>query len=242
MNHEERMTISDRHMRGALGIAALLLASNAGWAQETAPPSEFTLSGSVGGVSDYRFRGVSRSGEDPAVQGSLEVSHSSGFYAGTWASTLGDAVADVEGDVYAGWSGTTGLATINVGVLGYLFAGAGDRDYYEVYGSAGWSLGPATATLGVNYAPDQSNIGSKDNVYLYGSLGTGIPNTPVTLKARLGYENGAFGGPDGDKLDWSLGAEYKWEELTFGVSYVDTDISGVDTADAGVVLSLTAGF
>ena len=72
--------------------AAILLALGLGatpaFADETDPPSDFTFSGYVQGVSDYRFRGYSLSGGDPALQGTINLNHSSGFYAGAWASSL----------------------------------------------------------------------------------------------------------------------------------------------------------
>jgi uncharacterized protein (TIGR02001 family) len=240
------MAIFSPITRLALGLCAVTvpcgLASQAR-AQTAAPPGDFTLAATIGGVSDYRFRGISLSGEEPALQGSLEAAHSSGFYAGAWASTLGDAgPADVEVDLYGGWTGDVGAATLDAGVLGYVYPDGSDLDYIEIYGSAGWTLGPATATLGAHYAPDQKNVGDDDNLYLYGNLAAGIPTTPVTLRAHLGYEDGGFGGPDGDKLDWSLGAEYVLGPVVLGAAYVDTDVGRIDAADATVVFSLTASF
>jgi uncharacterized protein (TIGR02001 family) len=230
-------------LMGATAVAAALSLGGEARAQDTAPPPPVTLTGSFGGVSDYRLRGLSVSGEEPALQASLEASHASGFYAGAWASTLGDArPADVEVDLYGGWSGPVGATTLDVGVLGYLYPGASNRDHLELYGSASWTLGPASATLGVNYAPDQANVGDEDNLYLYGNLVAGIPTTPVTLRAHLGYEDGGLAGPDGDKFDWSVGAEYALGAVVLGAAYVDTDIGGVDAADATIVFSLTASF
>lgn len=69
--------------------------------------------------------------EEPALQGSLEAAHASG-YAGAWASTLGDAGrADVEVDLYGGWSGDVGAATLDVGVLGYVYPDGSNLDYLE---------------------------------------------------------------------------------------------------------------
>ena len=36
--------------------------------EETAPPSEFTVTGNAVLVTDYRFRGLSLSGGDPAIR------------------------------------------------------------------------------------------------------------------------------------------------------------------------------
>ncbi len=225
----------------ALVLGFVLLGGTA-QAQEAAPVGAIDVVTTIGGVSDYRFRGVSLSGEEPAVQGSIELDHRSGLYAGAWASTLGDAGPDGEVDIYGGWSKSLGLTTVDVGVLGYLFLDGSDRNRVELYGSLGWELGPATATFGVNYAPDQKNVGGTDNLYLYGNLGAGIPNTPVTLRAHLGYEDGGLVRSGGDKLDWSIGADYRLGRFTLGAAYVDTDVRGLDAADPTIVLSLAASF
>ena len=47
-------------------------------AQEEEPPKPVTVSGSVALVSDYRFRGVSQTDKEMAVQGGITVSHESG--------------------------------------------------------------------------------------------------------------------------------------------------------------------
>ena len=45
------------------------------------------VSATVTGVSDYRFRGVSSSDRDPAIQGSVDLNYR-GFYVGAWASSI----------------------------------------------------------------------------------------------------------------------------------------------------------
>lgn len=57
-------------------------------AGDTAPPSAITVSGSATIVSDYRFRGVSQSDKDLAVQAGITVTHESGLYVGAWGSNL----------------------------------------------------------------------------------------------------------------------------------------------------------
>ena len=79
------MLTSVRSLLAATMLAGFSLAATPAFAQDaSAPTSDFTVSGNVAVVSDYRFRGVSLSGGDPAVQGGVTLSHSSGFYVGTW--------------------------------------------------------------------------------------------------------------------------------------------------------------
>ena len=66
------------------------------------------ITGTVTAVSDYDFRGITQTAQDPALQGSIDYTHSSGFYLGAWGSNVdfGDCCDEnVEVDVYAGTPG-----------------------------------------------------------------------------------------------------------------------------------------
>ena len=64
---------------------------------------DLTLGANVAIVSDYRFRGVSQSDEKLAIQGGLDVAHSSGFYLSTWGSSINDFNgSETELDIYGG--------------------------------------------------------------------------------------------------------------------------------------------
>lgn len=223
--------------------------------EETAPPSDFTVSGYVQGVTDYRFRGISLSGGDFAVQGSINVNHSSGLYVGTWASSLEDTeiYGHTEVDLYAGWTGeiTSGL-TADVGMLYYAYPNGkvGDANVWEPYASLTAAIGPATAKFGVAYAWDQDSLGGDDNLYLYTDLGASIPDTPVSVSAHLGYTDGALspeiltGSGTGGGFDWSLGATFNiTDKLSIGASYVGVEGDSIEAlSDDTVVGTLKLSF
>lgn len=221
---------------------------------EEDPSGPLDLSANIAVASEYRFRGVDLSGGDPALQGGLDLAHESGFYVGTWGSTLDDdtvGFGDFELDVYGGWSGDLAEGIVaDVGVIGYLYpdAGPGDFDYYEFYGSLGFGLGPAEATLGAAYAPKQDSLGGTDNLYLYTDLGVGVPGTPVTLTGHLGYTDGFLTFTnDGKAFDWSLGAEVGlFGPLSLSAAYVgaEGDIApgAYDFTDDAFVVTLSAEF
>ncbi|MFM6852645.1 MAG: TorF family putative porin [Sphingopyxis sp.] len=234
---------------------ALFIAAPA-MAQEEAA-SDVTVTGGVSLTSDYRFRGVSLSAEDIAVQGTINVNHSSGLYAGVWSSSLEDSAVfgHTEVDLYAGYATEVAAGTtLDVGMLYYVYPNgnnaAGNSDYFEPYASVKTTVGPATAKLGVAYAWDQSAIGGNDNVYVYTDLGLGVPETPVSLNAHLGYSNGSLAFAPGHYWDWSVGADLALGHgLTAGVKYVDTDLdqlTGVPASDtlydATVLFTLGASF
>ena len=240
----------------SLAFAAPVAAQTVNPADEVEAETEgpITFSANVALTSEYRFRGVDLSGGDVAVQGGLDLGHESGFYVGTWASTLdNDTVGygDIELDVYGGWSGDVGEGVaLDVGVIGYLYpdAGPGDFDYVEFYSSLGFTFGPAETTVGVAYAPEQDSLGGTDNLYVYSDVGVGIPNTPVTLTGHLGYTDGFLTfTDDGDALDWSIGAEANiYGPLTLSAAYVgaEGDIApgAYDFVDDAFVVTLSASF
>lgn len=224
-------------------------------ADDTAPPSDFTFSGYVQGVSDYRFRGLSLSGGDFAVQGTINLNHSSGFYVGSWASSLEDTpvYGSTEVDVYGGWTKSIGGGiTADIGLLYYVYPNGrvGKANYFEPYASLTAAIGPATAKVGVAYAPSQDSLGNQDNTYVYGELGAGIPSTPISVSAHLGYADGVqspdllTGSGTGGGFDYSLGATYAiTPKFSIGASYVGVDGTSIKRfSDDTVVATVKLAF
>jgi uncharacterized protein (TIGR02001 family) len=241
-------------IRRFAAATALLLAAAPAFAQEE-PPKPVTVSGNVAIVSDYRFRGVSQSDKQIALQGGITVTHESGVYAGAWGSNLAGwgtfGGANLELDLVAGIkkpiaSGTT----IDVGLTWYMYpGGAALTDFAEPYVKLGTTIGPANLLAGVAYAPKQKALGNysntpesrgqaQDNLYVWGDASIGIPKTPLTAKAHLGHSNGNPGlgpngtsvTPTGEYFDWSLGLDYVIGPVTLGASYIDTDIGKARSA------------
>jgi len=202
-----------------------------------------TVSANVAMKSEYRFRGVSLTDRNFALQGGFDYSHDSGFYVGTWASNLAasDTYGEIELDVYGGYGGEINGISYDVGALLYAYPTGrhiAKTDYLELYGSLGVDLGVASAKIGAAYALSSQATGHQDNLYLYTDVEGVVPNTPATIAVHLGYENGAFGNK---KLDWSLGASVNYSDLDFGVTYVDTDQIGRNFKGA-VIFSVGASF
>ncbi|NBT76339.1 MAG: hypothetical protein EBT15_10315, partial [Betaproteobacteria bacterium] len=73
----------------------------------------------IGLTNAYFFRGLNYTRERPAVQGGFDITHSSGFYAGVWASNVDtDSIpnSNAEIDVYGGYARPIGPITADVGV------------------------------------------------------------------------------------------------------------------------------
>ena len=200
------------------------------------------LSANVAAVSDYRFRGISLSDRDPALQGGVDLALDSGLYVGSWASTIADyGGADVEVDVYAGYAGEVGLLDYSVAASAYLYPGGSGVNYGELQGEVGGSLGPARLALELAYVPDQKNIAS-DNFYIGPKLSVGIPATPLTFNLRGGYEDGFYDG----KIDWEAGVDYSVGPFTASFAVVGSSDGGATESGklgrTGVVLGARLGF
>lgn len=245
------MLTSKRGLIAATLSAACLFAATPAFADETAPPSDITITGTAAVVSQYRFRGLSQSNNQPVVQGSMTVSHSSGLYVSVWGSSassngFNDSPIDIGGteiDIYGGFAKDLGGVKVDVGVYGYIYPGSGNTNggqnsnYVEVYGSLAKTLGPVTAKVGVYYAPAQKvfNLSvyspTRNNTYVYGELSSGIPGTPLSIHGHLGHSGGGF---DYVKqyIDYTVGVSYTWKALTLDASLVGTNISKSETIAA----------
>ncbi|MBN8486054.1 MAG: hypothetical protein J0L50_14920 [Sphingomonadales bacterium] len=249
------MLTSVRGLLAATLVAGCGLAATPAFADETDPPAEVTVTGNVALVTDYRFRGISLSAGDPAVQGAININHSSGLYAGAWASSLEDSAVygSMELDLYVGWTGPVadGL-TADVGLLYYVYpnGNVGDANVFEPYASLTKTMGPVSAKVGIAYAWEQDSLGGDDNLYLYTDWGLGVPNTPISIAAHLGYTDGALspklltGAGTGGGWDYSLGASYAvTKNLSASVTYVGVDGNSFDGfSNDAVVASLKYSF
>ena len=232
----------------------------------TDPPKAISFNATAAVVSDYRFRGISQTDKKFGVQGSLTVSHESGFYATVYAYSVSGYVvasgnADAEIDLIAGFKKTFGGTTVDVGGLYYVYPRSirpGDRsssNFFEPYAAITQTLGPVSAKATLACAPkqkalrlDQTTGPNRDNVYLAGDLSLAIPNTPIGLTAHVGHSFGPSWLTIGKEYtDYGVGATLTYKMFTFGLSYVDADgafitPSGKDAAKGGVVASVTASF
>lgn len=230
-----------------IGLALLASTAVAAPAYANDLGGGFSISGNAVLVTDYRFRGASFSDEDIAIQGGIDLEHDSGFYVGTWASSIEDSpvFGHTELDIYAGWSGelTSGL-TLDFGVLAYLYpnGNVGDADYVEPYASLSYAIGPAEITTGMAWAPSQNSIGNDDNLYVYTDASVGIPGTPLTASGHIAVTDGSLSiDNDDDYVDWSLGVEASFGILSVGVAYVDTSVN-TPLTDGTVVGTLGVSF
>lgn len=223
------MASHDPDMRRAiisvLTGAALVLpmqaqAQDVGAASAETPAVSVSYNAAI--VSDYRFRGLSYTNRKPAVQGGADLSFRSGWFVGTWLSSLANyGGSHVEVDLYGGYAGTIGNWSYSGTVLGYAYPGGRDTNYVELQSTLGHTIGPVSATLTMAYTPDQWNT-DRDNLYTGLATSIAILGTPLTASASVGRENGSYD----EKWDWSAGLSCTIDKLQLSASYIDSNYKG----------------
>lgn len=202
----------------------------------------WTLEATAGMVSDYRWRGTSLSGGDPALQAGATFSHASGLYGDVYVSSIeeygfgadGDG-AEIEVTLTAGWAGSLAGFDVDAGVAAYQYPDGSDVAYVEIPVQAGRTVGSWTWTLGAAFAPAQSALGDEDNHYVWAGAVLAPEAWPLALEATLGREEGAWA--PGGKTDWSLGARAPFGPVEIGLAWVDSDVD-----EGAAVASLFASF
>lgn len=106
------------HRNALLPLLLALLAAGQAHAQDGDEQSSYSLTGNLALTSNYISRGFTQTWGQPALQGGIDYAHPSGFYAGTWASSISGTEfrgGNIEWDFYAGYGGS-------LGPLGYVLA------------------------------------------------------------------------------------------------------------------------
>ncbi len=86
-----------------LSLAMVAATSSLSFAAENTAGMSF--SGTAALTSDYRYRGITQTFNDPAVQGGFLLSHETGVYAGVWGSNVDfGGTAHLELDPYIGYA------------------------------------------------------------------------------------------------------------------------------------------
>jgi len=202
------------------------------------------FSANVSLTTDYRYRGISQTRLKPALQGGLDYNHPSGFYVGTWLSTISwirDAGningadvggANVEMDIYGGYKGEIAKDfSSDVGVLTYFYPGSklGDvagfktANTTEVYGAL--TYGPATVKYSHSVSTLFGFVDSRNSGYLEAAatfdLGNGFSVTP-----HVGYQK-VSGNSDFSYTDYSVTGAKDFDGFVVSLAIVGTDTKSI---------------
>ena len=186
-------------LSGAL-LAQSTLAAEQAPAEPAAPAAADPgpLTANITLTNDYRYRGISQSNFQPAIQGGFDYAHESGFYIGNWnssiswisdtASAMGkSSSAPIEMDFYAGYKHDWSKGFIaDVGVLQY---------YYPTSGSTGFNQNPNTTEL---YVAQNFTLDAMTGFLKFSYAVTPIFGTPNSSGSNytdltLNYDTGFWG-------------------------------------------------
>jgi len=231
-----------------LGSAPVMAAEAAA---QTEPASPHTFTANVGLFSQYIFRGLTQTNEDPALQGGLDYAHSSGLYIGTWASNISwlrdankqdanfgySSGGSAEIDIYGGYKnaiGDTGVG-YDVGLLYYWYPGdkaplAPKANTLEAYGALSWKW----FTTKYSYALSDDVFGNRnaDGTW-YLDLAAAVPIMDTGVTAGIHWGRQDFSGSANSIYsynDWRASLAYdlgkfgeKLAGTEAGVMYTDTN-------------------
>lgn len=247
----------------ALTLAALTSGGAATTALAVDPKASepvVEISGNFGLFSDYRFRGISQSKRAAAAQGGFDLVYRSGFYLGTWGSSVSDFAntggSGLEIDVYGGYS--TEIAAgigIDVGVLHYNYPGATstpDGNTNELY--LALSYGPVSYKYSRMLTSSWFNTAAKSGSQ-YHDLSAEVPlNDQVSLTAHYGITQVKGAASVNGFNDYKVGVSYSLgRDFSIGLDYVGTGgltaaekagftVGGKKLYESGAVISLSKSF
>jgi len=255
--------------RWLMTLPALLVLVSSSFALRESMAEEANLlaaknfSGTATLTSDYVFRGLSQTREDPAVQASFDYKHPAGLFLGAWASNVDETISEgnIEIDLYGGYRGQLFKnLSYELSIIYYWYPGGGhdpDWDYVELHGGLNYAFAnlPLEPNIGVgfNYSPDF--YGEDGNGYYYsGTLRLTLPYS-FGLGFELGYQNVegdkttgnglGLDGRDGyDYLFWKIGLSKEVLGFNLDVSYYDTNEEEYfgQIGDSRFVLSISRSF
>jgi uncharacterized protein (TIGR02001 family) len=226
---------------GAAAIALLTFGTSALASDMTPAPEgrEFSWSVNAAITSDYIFRGVSQSDNDPALSAGIDFAYGI-LYAGAWASSVDEdfVFGNLEIDYYAGIKPTLGKATFDFGVLYYTYPGATDAPLGEVEvfelkaGVSGEILPKLTGSQLFFWSPEAQNGGSEYWVS-ESALAYALPKVWVfdpSVSGTYGYVE--YTDTDVEYSYWNAGLALAYDKFVFDFRYWDTDtdtfLNGVD--------------
>lgn len=223
------------------------------------PASPHTFTGNMTIVSDYRFRGISQTFGQPAIQGGVDYSHSSGIYLGNWNSNVAQETGypggNLEMDFYGGWKKTWGDWGIDLGGLYYYYPGTtnknlgspnlkhptavahgGNTNNFELYIAGSWKFITAKyshSTTDYFGVPKTKGTGYWDLSANYDLGGGWGVNGHVGYTDMKGFRAALPVNYNGKYTDWKLGVTKDFSGWVVGVAYVGTDAKDGGNCNAG---------
>lgn len=209
------------------------------------------VSSTVNLTSDYTFNGVSQTGNDPALQASLDYADDNGFYVGTWASNVdfgGTDDTNIEWDAYVGqYFQLNEKIGLDAGIAYYTYHGdsqSNDYNYPEIYTKFSHNSAMGDSELNFWYSWDYFGEGGGHFIAMIAHTVEVKPGHSV----RVSFDRSKS--TDTGKYAWNGRNAYNhfrieymtnWSGFDIDVAVEDTSMN-IDTADRRLVLSVSRTF
>ncbi|MGE5259734.1 MAG: TorF family putative porin [Actinomycetota bacterium] len=248
------MTRRDREV-GIIKACVLGAVLAAGLTTAAYADNKLTLSGSASFTTNYEFRGVSNSSNDPAVQPEIDLGYGI-FWAYMWGSNtaFGD---NIEIDYGGGISPKWGDFTFTIGGLEYTYPGKdSETDYFELKTAVAYGKGPWAISLNNYWSPNNFALDTQSDA-LEGDVGYTFSGkiwnffTP-SISGAIGAQMYQKENIVPSYLYWNAGVTLGFmDHWSVDVRYWDTDYSKTDCAinsgardncDATAVATIKATF
>ena len=251
----------------AFALAVLSSSASVAMAEEQPTRSNMGLSfsGNAALTTDYRFRGMTQTQSDPAVQGSFTLTHTSGLYLSAFASNVNFGTSDphLELDPSLGFTTSLNLSAqvkpiLDIGIVEYNYpSAAADFNWTEVYAKLTFAdIGVKGSSLlsNVNYTNDWAAVGGKSWNFTF-AYAAPIADTGFGGIASVGYttmDREVLPDAKDHYVDWKVGVNYGVKSIP-GLSAelaaigTNVDTAGLTAAtqrglETGAVLTLSKAF
>ncbi len=211
MSYLENSTLRRSNIIKLKQVFVGVLAVVVGLAYGASVQAQSSFSASVKFASDYIFNGYTQTDGLPALQGSFDWSHSTGAFAGVWASNVASGLGGIEIDYYAGYNmKLTDKLGVSLTALYYHYPNgdsaepdSGWESYADIKAAVSYDAGFASFGATYNHGFSKSY---EDGIVLSASVPLPMDQLPlpVTLLGNGGYK--AFEG----------GNSYTWYHLGVG--------------------------
>lgn len=203
-------------------LIPLMVGSTATYAQDAG--SGFSIDGYIGGLTDYRDRGLSLTDGGLAVVASIGAFHDNGFYGGFDAAKINTFTGgNFRTELFAGYSLDRGDYVYDFSVELDTIYGDTSQYYPEFKATISRDFGIAFTRAGAAYAPGGrwSNPQSQ-SFYTFADLEIPVPTLPsLTVIGHVGRD---FRSDVRNLWDWSIGLSVFVGDVELSLSYDDSSL------------------
>ncbi len=196
--------------------------------------SDLSVSANVAMTSNYVWRGMTQSGNSPAIQGGYDLEYK-GFYLGVWGSNVnfGDK-SSMEADIYAGYSGEVSKIAYDVGVIQYAYPNETEGSNF------------AEAYLGLSYDFEVVEVGAM----YYAGISTNDlePDDAMEFTASIPLPKDIsidllYGDYDTSGSYYLVGVNRSYGKFDLSLAYTANDGDGVtENEQDNIIATISSGF